>query len=202
MREILGFWWDTPERNRGEWRTRSTTSETTTWTRQTRDDLDKTDCGPPAIHPKGRCCIAQPRWAGEERGNLATPSRQVPLTLPLPNPRPPPHTKAPTVAIKRTSQDPFHPYRFSPPGTLYAPRRTGHKGREDLRLLHLQARRRILIHPAPLVTQAAAVRHGLPLHGAPFATPDIALSLRARGGGCGEELRVQSAAPFTSLRGK
>ena len=35
---------------------------------------------------------------------------------------------------------PFHPDCFPPPSTLYAPRRTGHKGREDLRLLHLQAR--------------------------------------------------------------
>ena len=41
--------------------------------------------GPPAIHPKGGDCIAQPRWAGEKRGHLAIPSRQVPLSTCTPD---------------------------------------------------------------------------------------------------------------------
>ena len=120
------------------------------------DDLDTTNARRQTRLPGGHCGVIRKEGvASLSLKGLVKNAETLQLLpnrshcLPLPRHSPlPPRTKALTVAIRWTSQDPFHPYRFSPPGTSYAPRCTDHKGREDLRLLHLPIRRRILIHPS------------------------------------------------------
>ena len=121
------------------------------------DDLDTTDARRPTRLPGGHCGVIRKEGVASLslKGlvkNAETlqllPNRSHCLPLPRHPPSLPSHQGPNSCNQADVPRHYVHPYRFSPPGTLYAPRGTDHKGREDLRLLHLQVRGRILIHPS------------------------------------------------------
>ena len=126
------------------------------------DDLDKTNDDPegtlghlPSTRREGAASLSLDGLVKNAETLQLLPNRSQCPPLPSPHTHPTHHSPTPLPLVPRPQQlqsggcpkTPSHPYCFSPPGTLYAPRRTGHKGREDLRLLHLQVRGRVCIHP-------------------------------------------------------